>query len=63
VLPTEQFLHGLVRGVEVEVEIEAGKRLLVGIQSISDVDDRGYRTVMCTLNGQLRPVQALDQKR
>jgi len=61
VLPTEQFLHGLVRGVEVEVEIEAGKRLLVGIQSISDVDDRGYRTVMCTLNGQLRPVQALDR--
>jgi len=62
VLPTEQFLHGLTRGVEVEVEIEAGKRLLVGIQSVSDVDARGFRTVMCTLNGQLRPVQTRDEK-
>ncbi len=61
VLPTEQFLHGLARGHEVEVEIEAGKRLLVGVQSISEVDARGYRTVMCTLNGQLRPVQTRDE--
>ena len=61
VLPTEQFLHGLARGQEVEVEIEAGKRLLVGVQSISEVDARGYRTVMCTLNGQLRPVQTRDE--
>ena len=62
VLPTEQFLHGLAGGVEIEVEIEAGKRLLVGIQSVSDVDARGFRTVMCTLNGQLRPVQTRDEK-
>ncbi|MEO7746422.1 MAG: biotin/lipoyl-containing protein, partial [Actinomycetota bacterium] len=54
--------HGLTRGVEVEVEIEAGKRLLVGIQSVSDADARGFRTVMCTLNGQLRPVQTRDEK-
>ena len=61
VLPTEQFLYGLAGGHEVEVEIEAGKRLLVGVQSISEVDARGYRTVMCTLNGQLRPVQTRDE--
>ncbi len=61
VLPTDQFLHGLSSRQEVEVEIEAGKRLLMGIQSISEVDERGYRTVMCTLNGQLRPVQIRDQ--
>ncbi|HEX8497810.1 MAG TPA: pyruvate carboxylase [Actinomycetales bacterium] len=60
VLPTEQFLHGLARGQEVEIEIEAGKRLLVGVQSVSDVDERGLRTVMCTLNGQLRPVLTRD---
>ncbi len=62
VLPTEQFLHGLARGAEIEVEIEAGKRLLVGVQSISEVDARGFRTVMCTLNGQLRPVQTRDEE-
>ncbi|GAB3593247.1 pyruvate carboxylase [Angustibacter peucedani] len=61
VLPTEQFLHGLRPGEEVEVEIEPGKRLLVGVQSVSEVDERGLRTVMCTLNGQLRPVQARDE--
>ena len=61
VLPTDQFLYGLSSRQEVEVEIEAGKRLLMGIQSISEVDERGYRTVMCTLNGQLRPVQIRDQ--
>ena len=61
VLPTAQFLHGLRPGEETEVEIEPGKRLLVGVQSVSDVDDRGMRTVMCTLNGQLRPVQTRDE--
>jgi pyruvate carboxylase len=61
VLPTAQFLHGLRPGEEVEIEIDPGKRLLVGVQSVSDVDHRGYRTVMCTLNGQLRPVQARDE--
>jgi len=61
VVPTAQFLYGLRSGEEVEVEIEPGKRLLVGVQSVSDVDDRGLRTVMCTLNGQLRPVVTRDE--
>jgi pyruvate carboxylase len=61
VLPTAQFLHGLRPGREVEIEIEPGKRLLVGVQSISEVDERGMRTVMCTLNGQLRPVLTRDE--
>jgi pyruvate carboxylase len=61
VLPTAQFLHGLRPGEEVEVEIEPGKRLLFGVQSVSDVDDHGLRTVMCTLNGQLRPVLTRDE--
>ncbi len=61
VLPTAQFLYGLRPGHEVEIEIEPGKRLLVGVQSISEVDERGLRTVMCTMNGQLRPVQTRDE--
>jgi len=61
VLGTREFLHGLDQGEEYEVEIEAGKRLLVGISSIGEADRQGMRTVMCTLNGQFRPVQVRDR--
>ena len=62
VLGTIEFLHGLDPGVEHEVEIEAGKRLLLGVQSIGEVDAKGMRTVMCTLNGQFRPIQVRDRR-
>jgi pyruvate carboxylase len=61
VLGTGDFLHGLEVGTEYEVVLEPGKRLLLGVQSISGPDDRGMRTVMCTVNGQLRPVQVRDE--
>ncbi|MGB7820429.1 MAG: pyruvate carboxylase subunit B, partial [Ornithinibacter sp.] len=60
VLGTSEFLHGLDQGVEIEAEIEAGKRLILGISSVGDADRQGVRTVMCTLNGQFRPVQVRD---
>jgi pyruvate carboxylase len=61
VLSTGDFLHGLELGTEHEVFLEPGKRLLLGVQSVSDPDERGLRTVMCTVNGQLRPVQVRDE--
>jgi pyruvate carboxylase len=61
VLSTGDFLHGLEIGTEYEVVLEPGKRLLLGVQSVSDPDERGFRTVMCTVNGQLRPVQVRDE--
>jgi len=61
VLSTSDFLHGLEVGTEHEVILEPGKRLLLGVQSVSDPDERGLRTVMCTVNGQLRPVQVRDE--
>ena len=61
VLGTGEFLHGLAVGAEHEVDLEPGKRLLLGVQSVSDPDERGMRTVMCTVNGQLRPVQVRDE--
>jgi pyruvate carboxylase len=61
VLGTSDFLHGLEVGTEHEVDLEPGKRLLLGVQSVSDPDERGLRTVMCTVNGQLRPVQVRDE--
>jgi pyruvate carboxylase len=61
VLDTVDYLYGLRHGEEHVVELERGVRLLVGLEAISDVDERGMRTVMTTLNGQLRPVQVRDR--
>ncbi len=61
VLGTREFLHGLGVGEEHEIDLEPGKRLILGLQSISDPDERGMRTVMCTVNGQLRPVSVRDE--
>ena len=60
-LDTVAFLHGLAPGEDVEVEIEPGKRLILGVSSIGDPDAKGMRTVMCTLNGQFRPIQVRDR--
>ncbi|MEO5981453.1 MAG: pyruvate carboxylase [Pedococcus sp.] len=62
VLGTREFLHGLEVGHEHEIDLEPGKRLLIGLQSVSDADERGLRTVMFTMGGQLRPVQVRDEK-
>ncbi|WP_308339585.1 biotin/lipoyl-containing protein, partial [Tomitella fengzijianii] len=61
VLPSDEFLYGLDPGAEHRIELEPGKTLIVGLESISEPDERGMRTVMCTLNGQLRPVQVRDR--
>jgi len=61
VLPTAQYLYGLTTGDEHQVELEEGKRLIFGLQAISGADERGIRTVMCTINGQLRPINVRDR--
>jgi pyruvate carboxylase len=61
VLPTIDYLYGLRAGEEHEVTIAEGKKLLIGLQAISEPDERGFRTVMCTINGQLRPVSVRDR--
>jgi pyruvate carboxylase len=61
VLGTREFLHGIEVGAEQEIDLEPGKRLLIGLQSVSDADERGLRTVMFTMGGQLRPVQVRDE--
>ena len=60
VLPTLDYLYGLRQGEEHEVLIDEGKTLLLGLQAISEPDERGYRTVMATINGQLRPIPVRD---
>ncbi len=61
VLPTLEYLYGLQQGREHVVELEEGKTLLFALESISEPDERGIRTVMCTINGQLRPIAVRDR--
>ena len=60
-LPSKEFFYGLRPGEEYAVDLDPGVRLLIQLQAIGDVDERGMRTVMCTLNGQLRPLQVRDR--
>jgi pyruvate carboxylase len=61
VLSSKDFFYGLEPDVEHEVELEPGVVLLIGLEAISEPDERGYRTVVAWLNGQLRPVQVRDE--
>jgi len=61
VLTTLDYLYGLRAGEEHVVELEPGVQLFVGLQAVSEPDERGYRTVLATLNGQLRPVSVRDR--
>jgi pyruvate carboxylase len=61
VLSSKDFFYGLEPDLEHEVELEPGVTLLIGLEAISEPDERGYRTVLATLNGQLRPVQVRDR--
>jgi pyruvate carboxylase len=61
VLCSEEFFYGLRPGYEYAVDLDPGVRLLIQLQAIGDVDERGMRTVLCTLNGQMRPLQVRDR--
>lgn len=60
VVDTIDYLYGLEPGAEHVIEIAKGVRLYAGLEAIGEPDDKGMRTVMTTLNGQLRPVFIRD---
>lgn len=60
-LSANQFFYGLRHGDEHRVTLERGVQLLIGLEAVSDADERGMRTVMCIINGQLRPVVVRDR--
>jgi pyruvate carboxylase len=61
VLPTGDYLYGLQPGTEHVIDLDPGVQLLVGIEAVGAPDERGLRTVVTTLNGQLRPLQVRDR--
>ena len=60
-LDTESYLYGMTPSTEVEVILDRGVRLLLGLEAVGEPDERGMRTVMFTMNGQLRPIQVRDR--
>ena len=60
VLHTRDFLYGLLPDKEHIVSLGRGVRLLVTLQAISEADEKGMRTVMVTLNGQMRMLEVRD---
>ena len=61
VVDTVDYLYGLRPGSEHVIEIAKGVRLYAGLEAIGEADDKGMRTVMTILNGQLRPVFVRDR--
>lgn len=60
-LSANQFFYGLRQGEEHRVQLEPGVELLIGLEAVSEADERGMRTVLAILNGQLRPTLVRDR--
>ncbi|RLK55479.1 pyruvate carboxylase [Actinokineospora cianjurensis] len=61
VLASKDFFFGLQQGKEYAVELDRGVTLLLELEAVAEADERGMRTVLATLNGQLRPIQVRDR--
>src|SRR5690606_18709671 len=61
VLPSKDFFYGLRPGEEYTVDLEPGVRLFIELEAVGEADERGRRTVMSTLNGQMRPIPVRDR--
>jgi pyruvate carboxylase len=61
VLPTRCFLAPLELGEETSFDIERGKTLVVKLNAVGEVDDKGRREVYFELNGQPRSIHVVDK--
>ncbi|MCL4111132.1 UNVERIFIED_CONTAM: hypothetical protein GTU68_058898 [Idotea baltica] len=61
VLPTPNFLYGLLEGEEIAVDIEQGKTLIIKYLATGNARPDGTRTVFFELNGQPREISVVDQ--
>jgi pyruvate carboxylase len=61
VLASKDFFYGLEPRKEYTVGLDKGVTLLIELEAIGEADERGIRTVMANLNGQLRTIQIRDR--
>jgi pyruvate carboxylase len=56
VLPTPVYFYGMQPGDEIAVTLQAGKTMIISLQTISETDDDGNVRVFFELNGQPRVI-------
>ncbi|MDF2232984.1 pyruvate carboxylase [Albimonas sp. CAU 1670] len=62
VLPTPTFFYGMEEGEQIEVEMEQGKTLQVGLSAMTDTAEDGTVKVFFELNGQQRMITVKNRK-
>ncbi len=60
VVPTRAFFYGLEAGEELAVDLEPGVRLYLELEAVTELDEKGIRTLLINLNGQIRAIDARD---
>ena len=60
VIPTSNYFFGMNAGEEIYVSIEPGKTLIIRYFTLSEPNEKGFRTVYFELNGQPRSVDIKD---
>ena len=61
-LPSRLFRYGMQEGdEEVQVVLDRGVRMLVGLEAIGEPNEAGMRSVVFQLNGLLRPIDVVDR--
>jgi pyruvate carboxylase len=61
ILTDRQFLYGLVEGEETVVRIKNNPPMVVRLDAVGEPDEKGMRQVVCTVNGQIRPMRVRDR--
>jgi pyruvate carboxylase len=59
-LETRLFLYGLERGREEAIELQPGVRLFIELDVVGEPDERGIRSVLVRVNGQVRRFDVRD---
>jgi pyruvate carboxylase len=60
VLPTPVFFYGMEVGDEVNIDIEPGKTLIIGLNAVGSLQKDGGRNIYFELNGEPRQVHVPD---
>ncbi|QIE57345.1 pyruvate carboxylase [Pikeienuella piscinae] len=61
VLPTLTYFYGMEEGEEVSIELEAGKTMILRLQTVSEPNSDGEVKVFFELNGQPRVIRVPDR--